>query len=159
MAISYSFALAVTSTAADVARELHAVGRNLGMLDASTTAAAPLDGVTTGLGTWIKVSEATSRPWDPVRNDLGFAPTVSVTFRLDKDGEIGFQQDDMVRLVSGLLDRLPGDAVLHRDFEDIWLLRRAGEVTLSEQQDLWPPHRQAALSQRYGRVTHVFSPG
>ncbi|MGH3760345.1 SitI3 family protein [Actinophytocola sp.] len=157
MAISYSFALATQSSAPDVARELLGVGRILGVLDTSATAEGLLDGMATGLGTWILVFEAKARPWDPVANDLGFTPTVSVTFRLDKDDDIGYQQDDLVRLVSGLLDRVPGDAVLHREFEDIWLLRRGGEVTLSEQDDIWPPHRRAALSQRFERVTHSFS--
>lgn len=45
----------------------------------------------------------------------------------------------MIRLVSGLLDRVPGDAVLHSGFEDIWLLRRSGDVSVSEQADPWPP--------------------
>lgn len=157
MAISYSLALATPAPVTDVARELHGVGRTLGVLDASTSTDGVLAGVATGLGTWVRVTEAKARPWDPVINDLGFAPTVSVTFRLDTDNEVGFQQDDMVRLVSGLLDRVPGDAVLHRDFEDIWLLRRGVEVTLNEQDDLWPPHRQAALSQRYRRETHTFA--
>jgi hypothetical protein len=63
----------------------------------------------------------------------------------------------VVRLVSGLFERVPGDAVPHREFEDIWLLRRGGELTLNEQDDLWPPHRQAALSQPYRRATHTFA--
>ncbi len=71
--------------------------------------------------------------------DLGFSPTVSVVFRLDKQGEIADQQDDMIRLISGVLDRVPGDAVLHKDLEQIWLLRRGGDLSVSEQDDLWPP--------------------
>ena len=157
MAITYSLALACPVPADQVAGELHAVGRRLGVLDESTTPAALLDGATSGLGTWIRVTEAKSRPWDPVRNDLGFAPTVSVAFRLDKEGEVDYQQDDIARVVSGLFERVPGDAVLHREFEDIWLLRRDGELTLNEQDDLWPAHRRAALSQPYRRATHTFA--
>jgi hypothetical protein len=157
MAISYSFALATPVPAADVARELHAAGRLLGVLDASATPEDLLAGAATTLGTWVRVAEAKARSWDPVRNDLGFTPTVAVTARLDTDNDVGAQQDDLVRLVSGLLDRVPGDAVLHREFEDIWLLRRGGEVMVSEQDDLWPARRLAALSQRYRRVTHSFA--
>lgn len=157
MAISYSLALASPVPAEQVARDLHAVGRTLGVLDASTTPEKVLDGATTNLGTWVRVTGAKARPWDPVSNDLGFVPTVVVTFRLDKEGEVSHQQDDVVRLVSGLFEHVPGDAVLHREFEDIWLLRRGGELTLNEQDDLWPPHRQAALSQPYRRATYSFA--
>lgn len=89
--------------------------------------------------------------------DLGFTPTVWVVFRLDKFTDIGHQQDDMVRLVSGLLDRVDGDVVLHRDYEYIWLLRRGGVLSLSEEVDLWPRHRLATVSQPYHRATFAFS--
>lgn len=157
MAISYSLALASSAPAGDVARELLAVGRTLGVVDASTTPKGVLDGTATGLGTWIRVIQEKVRPRDMVADDLGFTPTVSVTFRLDKTGAVTDQQDDMIRLVSGLLERVPGDAVLHFDFEDIWLLRRGMELTLNERDDLWPPHRLAALSQPYRRATHTFA--
>lgn len=158
MAISYSLDLATPSPTAQVAGELHDVARAIGLLDASTTADDLLDeGVATGLGTWIRVVEARPRPWNAVITDLGFTPTVWVAFRLGKENGATPQQDDMIRLVSGLLERVPGDAVLHLHYEYIWLLRRGGDLSLSEQADIWPPHRLAALSQRYRRATHTFS--
>ncbi|HKS44277.1 MAG TPA: SitI3 family protein [Amycolatopsis sp.] len=48
-------------------------------------------------------------------------------------------EDDMIRLISRLLDQIPGDVVLHSSFEHIWLLRRDGELSVSEQEDIWPP--------------------
>ncbi len=101
--------------------------------------------------------ESRPQPWNVVITDLGFIPTVLVVFRLSKENGATPQQDDMIRLVSGLLDRVPGDAVLHLDYEHIWLLRRGGDLSLSERSDIWPPHRLAALSQRYRRATHTFS--
>lgn len=80
-----------------------------------------------------------------------------MAFRLDKESRISNQQDDVIRLTSGVLRRIPGDAVLHFQFETIWLLRRDGEVTVSEQEDLWPPHRLAILGQPARRVTHTFA--
>ena len=159
MAISFSLNLATPSPVAQVARELHGVARNLGLLAASTTADDLLDdeGAVTVLGTWIRVREAKPRPWNPVVNDLGFTPTVSIAFRLGKRDELDHQQDDMIHMVSRLLDRVPGDAVLHLDFEHIWLLRRGGDLSLNERDDLWTPNRLAALSQRYRRATHTFS--
>ncbi len=158
MAISFSLNLATPSPAAQVARELHDIARAFGLFDASVTPERVLDeGAATVLGTWIRVREAKPRPWNPVVNDLGFTPTVSIAFRLGKRDELDHQQDDMIRMVSRLLDRVPGDAVLHLDFEHIWLLRRGGDLSLNERDDLWPPHRLAALSQRYRRATHTFS--
>ena len=158
MAISYDLDMATPSPAAEVARELHAVARAAGLLDASVTPELIVDeGAVTGHGTWIRVGEETPRPWNAVITDLGFTPTVSVTFRLGKTHDMPGQQDDMARLVSGLLTRVSGDAVLHRDFEDIWLLRRGGDLSLNESPDLWPAQRLAAVSQPYRRATHTFS--
>lgn len=158
MAISYSLALATPSPTAQVASELHAIARALGLFDASVTPERVLgEGAVTRLGTWIRVVEARPRPWNPVITDLGFTPTVLAVFRLGKENGATPQQDDMIRMVSGLLDRVPGDAVLHLDYEHIWLLRRGGDLSLSEQDDIWPPQRLTALSQRYRRATHTFS--
>lgn len=157
MAISYTLDMATSSPTAQVARELLDAARTIGLFDASVIPEQVLnEGAVTGLGTWIRVYEPRPEPWDSVITDLGFTPTVSVAFRLDKEGEISDQQDDMIRLVSGLLDRVPGDAVL-TGFEQIWLLRRGGDLSVSEQADFWPPRRLAALSQRYRRATHLFS--
>jgi hypothetical protein len=68
----------------------------------------------------------------------------------------------MIRLVSDLLDRIPGDAVLHFQYEQIWLLRRNDELSLNERSDIWPPQRLALgtptfparyLRLRLGRVS------
>jgi hypothetical protein len=62
----------------------------------------------------------------------------------------------MVRLTDSLLNRVPGDAVLHYQYEEIWLARRGDDLSVSEQADLWPPNRLAALTQRYSRTTLRF---
>jgi len=115
------------------------------------------DGALTRFRTWVKVYEPNPPPWHAVTSDLGFTPTVSVGFRFDKFTDMSEQDDDMVRLVSGLLDRVPGDAVLHFQLEKIWLLRRDGDLSVSEDPNIWPQHRLAALSQPYRRATHTFS--
>jgi hypothetical protein len=160
MAISYDLDMATPSSALEVARALHSVALVAGLFDTSVTAELTVDeGAVTGHGTWIRVGEETPRPWNAVITDLGFTPAVSVTFRLGKTHDMPSQQDDMIRLVSGLLERIPGDAVLHREFEDIWLLRRDGGLSLNESAELWPVQRLAAVSQPYRRATHVFSGG
>jgi hypothetical protein len=78
-------------------------------------------------------------------------------FRQDKVTDTAAQTDDMTRLVSDLLDHIPGDAVLHFDYDYIMLLRRNGELTLHESDDIWPPDRLATIHQPYRRTTHAFS--
>lgn len=161
MAISYSLDMAATeSTVLQVAWHMCDVARPLGVFDVSVTPEALLEeGAVTTSGMWISVGEDRPMPWGhPVTMDLGFTPTASVRFRLDgKRGEPSDQQDDMIRLTSGLLNRISGDAVLHFQFEDIWLLRRGADLSLNERDDLWLPHRLAAVSPPYRRATHAFS--
>jgi hypothetical protein len=158
MAISYSFDLAARSTTAHVACALHDVARASALLSAPVTPESLMtNGTATLAGTWLRVLEDRPKPWNPVLADLGFTPTVSVAFRLGKDSEIPRQQDDMIRLVSGLLGSLPGDAVLHFQYETIWLLRRADGLSLNERDDLWPPQRLALMSQPYRRATYRFA--
>lgn len=156
MSISYSLALATPRPVGQVADALRDVGVAAGLLDAAVTGHRLLgeDAVTTG-GTWLRVLADEPRPWNPVVDVLGAAPTVRVACRLTKT-DIGRQQGDVVRLSAGLLARVPGDAVLHHDFETIWLVRRGGELLLNDRDDLWPPERLALLGRPYRRETTVF---
>ncbi|MFD9062449.1 SitI3 family protein [Kitasatospora purpeofusca] len=158
MSISHSFNLATPLSVAEVADVLDDVARGAGLFD-STTAAADLltDGVVTGYGTWIRVFAPNPRPWNPLVTDLRITPTVSVAFQLDKTTDLSGQEDDVVRVVAGLLDRVPGDAVLQYHYEVVWLLRRGGRLSLNERDDLWPPDRLAVAPRPFTRETHVFS--
>lgn len=157
MALDYDLDLGTTASASQVAHELRGVAVATGMVDASVTPELILqEGAETARGTWIRVIEANPRPWNAVITDLGFTPTVSVGFRLDKTDPVT-AQDEMIRLTSGLLDRIPGEAVLHFQYEVIWLVRRGGELSLNERDDLWPANRLASVSQPYQRKTHAFS--
>ena len=158
MAISYDLEMATPLPVVQIARELSDVALSLGLFEASADSEQLLEqGVRTVRGTWTQVFAEKPQPWDPVITDLGITPTVSVMFRMDKMGEISDQQDDMVNLVSGLLNRVPGDAVLEYQSEIIWLLRRGNDLSLNDRDDLWPPRRLAAFSQPYRRATYTFS--
>src|SRR5438067_12663831 len=111
MAIEYDLEMATPTPAAQVARDLLDAARTIGMFDTSVGPEDLLaDGALTRFRTWVKVYEPNPPPWHAVTSDLGFTPTVSVGFRFDKFTDMSEQDDDMVRLVSGLLDRVPGDA-------------------------------------------------
>ena len=55
-------------------------------------------------------------------------------------------------LIAGLLDRIPGDALLHRDLESAWLVRKDGDLILDESDEAWPQQRLAALGPPYRRA-------
>jgi hypothetical protein len=158
MALTFSLDLATPASTVAVSRALHEAAREAELFDTSVTPEQLLDkGAVTTTGTWTRVIEASPKPWHPIITDLGFTPTVAVVFRLDKENNIAGQQDDVVRFTSGILTRIAGDAVLHRELETIWLLRRNGEISISEQDDLWPSRRIAALSLPYRRATYAFA--
>lgn len=57
----------------------------------------------------------------------------------------------------GLLDRVTGDAVLHYEYSEVWLLRRDGQLVLSDSDDVWHPEHLARVPHRYERARLVFS--
>lgn len=158
MALSYSLELVTPWAPVQVARKLVGVARPLRLFAVPATVDTLLaDGALTACGTWIRVTPCKPIPWgDPRIGGRAFTPTVSVAFRLGKETGISGQQDDMIRLADALLVQVPGDAVLHLDQEDVWLVRQDGELTLGERSDIWPPERLAAVSRRYRRQTHEF---
>ncbi|MFF4949433.1 SitI3 family protein [Streptomyces chattanoogensis] len=160
MSVDYHLEMATAVSAAEVAGTLCEVARPLGLFGTEDLPGNVLgDGVVSATGTWIRAGERKPGPplWDPVISDLGITPTVWVMFRLGKRHDCCDQQDDMIRLVDGLLGRVRGDAVLHFQSEQIWLLRRGDELSLSAQDDIWPPRRLAAVSRPYRRAALVFA--
>jgi hypothetical protein len=159
MAISYDLDMATPMPVAQVARELADAVRTSGLSEAEAPVAPEHllgEGAITALGTWLQVYDPRPEPWEPVITDLGITPTASAGFRLNKEGDLPGQQDDMIRLVCRLLDRVPGDAVL-ANVDRIWLLRRNGDLSVSDDPDLWPPQRLAAVPQPYRRRPLKFS--
>ncbi|MEU1505654.1 SitI3 family protein [Kitasatospora sp. NPDC005748] len=158
MAIAYSLDLVTPLTAAEVAEKLDEIARPQALFGAGEDAGTLVaDGAVTARGTWIRVVATKAIPWgDPLIGGRPFGATVSVAFRLDKAADVSAQQDDTVRLTLGLLGQVPGDAALHLDYEDVWLVRQGGELTLSERSDLWPAHRLAAVPAPYRRQTQDF---
>jgi hypothetical protein len=157
MTISYRLEIATPLPLVQVARELVEVARLWGLFDPSVSPERVReDGAVTNLETWVRVYDATPESWYSIVTDLGITPTVGIGFQLHKHDKIFEQQDDLVRLASGVLDRIPGDALLS-GMEQIWLMRRDGDLSVNESDEIWPPHRLAALRQPYHRATHTFA--
>lgn len=144
MAISYHLELATPLSAAEVARALHDVASTVFVEPVQQEAA--LSGTVTGSGTWLRVVEYDPQPWNVVVTDLELTPTVMAVFELGKTGDFDRQEADLVRLVSGLLTRIPDDAVLHQDHQTIWLVRRDGALTVNARDDVWSPELLALLA-------------
>ncbi|NBH05351.1 SitI3 family protein [Amycolatopsis sp. SID8362] len=157
MAISYDLEMATSSSPEQVARELITVGRSLELFDASVTPEqVSSDGAVIPLHTWVRVYERRPAAWAPIVTDFGITPTVAVGFSLYKHDKIPEQQDAMVRVVAGLLERVTGDAVFS-GMDVIWLMRRKGELNLNERDDIWPTHRLGSVHQAYRRETKAFA--
>jgi hypothetical protein len=155
VSIGYSLELATGTTIAEVLRR---VAETAGSVDGSITADRLADGVIIGRGPWVRVLKVSPAPWQVVVTDLGITATVSIAYRLLKDADLAAQEDELVRLTFGVLDVVPGDAVLHRESETIWLLRRGGELSLHESAEVWTPARLAiAGSRAYTRTTWSFA--
>ncbi|WP_327290304.1 SitI3 family protein [Streptomyces sp. NBC_01198] len=158
MAISHSFSIATTMPTAEVAGVLKDRGADKGLLAATVTPELLLDpGAVSEHGTWIRVVATRPQPWSPLITDLGITPSVRVAFVFDKESDLARQEDDVIQLVTGLLEHVPGDAVLEYHDEIIWLLRRNGDLSLNERDDLWSPRRLAEVRQPYRRATYAFS--
>jgi hypothetical protein len=106
-------------------------------------------------GGWFSVDAAEYDPPDPVENEFGFAPTVEVVFGLSKAGDFDSQETDVLRLVLGVLNRIPGDALLHYQYSEVWLHRSGGRLTVND--GLWKPQRLTLLPQPYESRTMAFS--
>lgn len=157
MAISRTLNIATSLPVTTVASELHQLALDIGLLVEPTSDAAILQGVVTASGTWLQMVEATHSPRNPVTIRFGIEPTILVTFEYDKFGDFELQANDLVQLVSGLLDRISGDLVLHSDYEIIWLVRVGDELTVNDRDDVWPVDRLALLKGPYDRRPLTFS--
>ncbi|MFE9581442.1 SitI3 family protein [Nocardia sp. NPDC006044] len=105
---------------------------------------------------WLDVGAKIPSDRDPIWIDFGIRSTVWVQFALSGD-HIAEQHNTMTRIVSDLLRRTTGDAILHHQYDDIWLIRRVGSLVVSNRGDAWTPLRLAALPEPYSRAPLHFS--
>jgi hypothetical protein len=105
-------------------------------------------------GVLTAVSASAPLPFpDPVEQELGVKPAVHVLFRFDKDLDATEQRTDMVRLVSAVLKETQGDVVLTFEGEIVWLLRKGGQLVISDRDGFWTPEATALLPQPHERAT------
>lgn len=105
-----------------------------------------------GVGFHVDVAEYD--PPDPVEEEFGFAPTVEVYFGLSRSGDFYDQETDVIRSTLDVLARIAGDALLHSQHDEVYLLRRDGRLTVNE--SLWQPQQLALLTQPYESAHMAF---
>jgi hypothetical protein len=152
LVLDLRFEVATRLSVEQVAVELRNVAQDHDIFAAEVIPEMIPAGVKTRSDMWVRVLDYLPPRWgDGVAKALGFTPTVIVPFRLGRSAYTLRQQDDVIRLVSGLLDRVPGDAVLLAEHHEIWLLRRGEEIFLNEDDTAWPERRLALMRQPYRR--------
>ncbi|CAM3658161.1 SitI3 family protein [Kibdelosporangium persicum] len=100
-------------------------------------------------GAYFDVDAAEYDPPDPVEQSFGFPPTVEIYFGLKKVADFDAQETDVLRVSLGVLDRIPGDALVHYQHELVWLLRKNGQLTINDDPEMWPPGQRALITQPY----------
>jgi len=148
MTVSFIVDIATESPAAELAGRLP--------LDPGHEAEL-LRGLRTSAGVLVQVRDTEPPSWSPIKADLGIDATVSVEFQLSKADDVDPQLDAIARLALALLARTPGDAVLHRDFERVLLLRRGDELQVDDTDTLWSDARLALVAGPYRRTALTFS--
>ena len=151
MAIEFALEICTPLAAPQIADVVVGITRDLALTDPAVTPQDLLDGALTVRGTWIRIRDKKPEPWHTIPTELGFTPTIFIRFRMSKVDDILAQQDDMVRITARILEAVPGDAVLHRELETGWLVRKGGVVSLNERTDLWTAERLAMMPQPYQR--------
>ncbi|MBI1930892.1 hypothetical protein HYR99_42425 [Candidatus Poribacteria bacterium] len=74
-----------------------------------------------------------------IAEDLGIEVSLSIGFRLDPFEEREVQKKVLLQATIELLRQIKGDAALLFNGEVVWLLRKAGELILNSDTDLWRP--------------------
>jgi len=107
-------------------------------------------------GLLVSVSSPSVSDEDPFLADFGLVRAATVDFFVDSAREIETQYDQVPALVFALLEAVPGDAVLHYGYTEVWLVRRGGRYVLSDDDAAWPPERLARVDVPYERSHLTF---
>jgi len=129
----------------------------LGILADVVEAPDPVDAtLTLTSGLWVSVSVPFVSGPDPFVADFGMERAATVDFGIDGSRDPGPEFEQLLQLAFALLARVPGDAVLHYAYAEVWLARHAGQLTLNEDATIWPPDRLAQVPVPYTQAPLSF---
>jgi hypothetical protein len=161
MALTLHLELTSEATSLDrVAGDVRATASRLDLRARVVEAPDPADAlVFLPSGLLVRVDRPFVSGEDPFVADFGMARAATVHFTFDGRDDVDRQVVELLRMVLGLLAVIPGDAVLHYEHAEVWLVRRDGRVVLSDDDSTWPPDRLARVDVPYERSHLAFPTG
>jgi hypothetical protein len=140
-----------------VATTVREVASRMGLLAAAVETPRPADTtLTLTSGLWVSVVAPFVSGVDPFIADFGMRRAATADLQIDTQADLGPQYDELLQLVFGLLAAVPGDAVLHYAWAEVWLVRQSGHLILNENGGMWPPDRLARTPIPYNRALLAF---
>jgi hypothetical protein len=160
--MSTSYTLVLTAEAGSREQVVHALHQGAAASGALAASAAPPPApdqslvLSSGLQVHVRPAPTSARA-DSAATDFGITATLLAALWIDDSRPVEPQVAQMVTVVLALLDRVPGDALLHLDYEDAWLLRRAGQLLVNDDPEVWTPERSALVTRPHQRVRLAFA--
>jgi hypothetical protein len=108
-------------------------------------------------GLVVDVGARLQRGPDQFTEDFGIERAMGVTFQVAGTLAFAPQIEDILVTTAGVLERVHGDALMHFEYDCVWLLRSAGRLYLSDDDDLWHPERLLLIDQPFERKALAFS--
>ncbi|MCP2317379.1 hypothetical protein APR12_002725 [Nocardia amikacinitolerans] len=156
MALDYMVAVATDRSVSEIAALVNSICLS-GELSDQATVDTLTDGISVQRGLFIRVSTARSPAWgDPVEEQFGFKPTVSVFFRLNKTESLDAQVTDILFIATKLLEATSDDMIVYfLESGDVLAIRRAGSLEINSAPFMWTPERTEMLHQSYTRMSYA----
>lgn len=156
MALDYMVAVATDRSVSEIAGLVNSICLS-GEISDRATADSLINGISVQRGLYICVSTARSPAWgDPIEEQFGFKPTVSIFFRLNKTESLDAQVTDMLFIATKLLAETSDDMIVYfLESGDVWAIRRAGSLEINSSPFMWTPERTEMLHQSHTRMSYA----
>ncbi|WP_342801243.1 SitI3 family protein [Nocardia sp. No.11] len=156
MALEYMVAVATDRSVSEIATLVNSICLS-GEISGQAIATSLINGVSVRRGLYIRVSTARSPAWgDPIEEEFGFKPTVSIFLRLDKTERLDAQVTDILFIATQLLAATFDDMIVYfLESGDVWAIRRAGSLEINSAPCMWTPERTEMLHQPYSRMSYA----
>lgn len=156
MALDYIVAVTTDRSVSEIAALVNSICHS-GEISDRVTADSLIDGISVQRGLYIRVSTARSPAWgDPIEEQFGFKPTVSIFFRLNKTESLEAQVTDILFIVTKLLAATSDDMIVYfLESGDVWAIRRTGRLEINSAPFMWTPERTEMLHQSFTHMSYT----
>lgn len=156
MALDYVVAVATARSVSEIAALVTSIYPSGEIFDRATGDSL-IDGISVERGLYLRVGAARSPAWgNPVEEQFGFKPTVSIFFRVNKTESLDAQVDDMLYIATELLSATSDDMIVYfLESGEVWAIRRAGSLELNSAAFMWTPERIEMVRQPYAPMSYA----